>query len=110
MDVCRVPEIDAMVKESVRLLGHIDILNNNAEVNVPQWAADVTEEAWDRVMNLNLKGLFFLLSDRWESNNPAEKRQDHQRFLHNGQRGTRTKSSLFAEQSRGQSPDKGFGD
>ena len=58
-DVCKIPEIDAMVKESVRVFGHIDILINNAGVNVPQWAVDVTEEAWDRVMSLNLKGLFF---------------------------------------------------
>jgi len=33
---------------------------NNAGLNVPQWAAEVTEEAWDRVMNTNLKGLFFV--------------------------------------------------
>ena len=58
-DVCKIPEIYAMVNESVSALGHIDILVNNAGVNIPQWAIDVTEEAWDRVINLNLKGLFF---------------------------------------------------
>ena len=58
-DVCKIPEIHAMVNESVGTLGHIDILVNNAGINIPQWAVDVTEEAWDRVINLNLKGLFF---------------------------------------------------
>jgi 2-deoxy-D-gluconate 3-dehydrogenase len=29
-------------------------------LNVPQMAFDVTEEAWDRVLDVNLKGLFFM--------------------------------------------------
>ncbi len=58
-DVCKIPEIYAMVNESVKVFSHIDILINNAGVNIPQWAVDVTEEAWDRVINLNLKALFF---------------------------------------------------
>ena len=59
VDVCKIPEIYAMVNESVKAFSHIDILVNNAGINVPQWAVDVTEEAWDRVINLNLKALFF---------------------------------------------------
>jgi len=59
MDVQKIPEIQAMVKKSVDVFGHIDILVNNAGINVPQWAVDVTEEAWDRIMDINLKGLFF---------------------------------------------------
>ena len=40
--------------------GRIDVLVNNAGLNVPQMAFDVTEEAWDRVLDVNLKGLFFM--------------------------------------------------
>ena len=58
-DVCQIPEIYAMVNESVKAFDRIDILVNNAGVNIPQWAIDVTEEAWDKVINLNLKALFF---------------------------------------------------
>src|SRR5690606_5742407 len=39
--------------------GRIDILVNNAGVNIPQNALDVTEEAWDKVLDTNVKGLFF---------------------------------------------------
>ena len=39
--------------------GHIDILVNNAGVNITQWAVDVTEETWDKVVDTNLKALFF---------------------------------------------------
>ncbi|MGZ3512638.1 MAG: SDR family NAD(P)-dependent oxidoreductase [Thermodesulfobacteriota bacterium] len=59
VDVTKVSEIHAMVERSVKAFGHIDILVNNAGVNITQWAVDVTEEAWDRVIDTNLKALFF---------------------------------------------------
>ncbi|HSR11110.1 MAG TPA: SDR family NAD(P)-dependent oxidoreductase, partial [Thermodesulfobacteriota bacterium] len=60
MDVRDVCEIRAMVDATVKAFGKIDILVNNAGINVPQYAVDVTEEAWDTVMDINLKGLFFV--------------------------------------------------
>jgi 2-dehydro-3-deoxy-D-gluconate 5-dehydrogenase len=48
--------VDAAVKASA---GRLDILVNNAGVNVRQPAFEVTEEAWDLVLDTNLKGLFF---------------------------------------------------
>ena len=39
--------------------GRLDILVNNAGTNVRQPAFDVTEDAWDLVLDTNLKGLFF---------------------------------------------------
>ncbi len=59
MDVTKILEIHAMVEQSMEAFGHIDILVNNAGINITQWAVDVTEEAWDRVVNTNLKALFF---------------------------------------------------
>ena len=59
MDVTKIPEIHAMVEESVKTFGHIDVLVNNAGLNIPQWAEDVTEEAWDKIFDINLKGTFF---------------------------------------------------
>ena len=40
--------------------GRLDVLVNNAGTNVRQPAFDVTEEAWDLVLDTNLKGLFFM--------------------------------------------------
>lgn len=59
VDVRKIPEIHAMVRETANAFGHIDILVNNAGINIPQWAVDVTEEAWDTIIDTNLKGLFF---------------------------------------------------
>jgi NAD(P)-dependent dehydrogenase (short-subunit alcohol dehydrogenase family) len=48
--------VDAAVQASD---GRLDILVNNAGLNVRQPAFEVTEEAWDLVLDTNLKGLFF---------------------------------------------------
>ncbi len=66
-----------MVEASVKTFGHIDLLVNNAGLNIPQWAEDVTEEAWDRVFDINLKGAFLLRPGSGESDDPAEEREDH---------------------------------
>ena len=59
MDVSKISEIYAMADVALKAFGHIDILVNNAGINIPQWAVDVTEEAWDAILDTNLKGLFF---------------------------------------------------
>jgi len=58
-DLTSVPAIQAMVAKAVEEFGRIDILVNNAGVNITQWAVDVTEQAWDTVLAVNLKGVFF---------------------------------------------------
>jgi NAD(P)-dependent dehydrogenase (short-subunit alcohol dehydrogenase family) len=57
----RVDEIHSLVEKVVAEFGRIDILVNNAGVGIV-WtpALDLEERAWDVIMNLNLKGLFFL--------------------------------------------------
>ena len=52
--------IDEHVREAMAVMGRIDILVNNAGVNRPKDAFDVTEDDWDLVLGVNLKGLFFL--------------------------------------------------
>lgn len=52
--------IDALVRDTLQEFRRIDILVNNAGVNIPRPALEVTEEDWDRVLDVNLKGLFFL--------------------------------------------------
>ena len=59
----RLPEIagiDSAVQGAVAGLGRIDILVNNAGVNIPRPALEVSEEDWDRVLDTNLKGVFFV--------------------------------------------------
>ena len=59
--VGRIEEINNLVKRVLEEYGRIDILVNNAATNPSMDPAlNVDERAWDSVMNLNLKGLFFL--------------------------------------------------
>ena len=52
--------IDALVGRALEQFGRVDLLVNNAGVNIPREALEITEEDWDRVLDVNLKGLFFL--------------------------------------------------
>jgi NAD(P)-dependent dehydrogenase (short-subunit alcohol dehydrogenase family) len=59
--VGRMDEINNLVPQVKDKLGRIDILVNNAATNpTMDQAIDIEERAWDSIMNLNLKGLFFL--------------------------------------------------
>jgi 2-deoxy-D-gluconate 3-dehydrogenase len=59
LDVTQIASIRAMVEQVVDAWGRIDILINNAGINIRQFAVDVTEDAWDRIVSVNQKGLFF---------------------------------------------------
>jgi 2-deoxy-D-gluconate 3-dehydrogenase len=59
LDVMQRAQIDGLVSGALDKFGQIDVLVNNAGVNIPKLALDVTEEDWDRVLDINLKGLFF---------------------------------------------------
>lgn len=58
-DVSVVAAVDALVAEAVAHFGSLDIMVNNAGIApILDWL-DVTEEIYDRTMNVNLKGAFF---------------------------------------------------
>ncbi|MEM2106984.1 MAG: SDR family NAD(P)-dependent oxidoreductase [Candidatus Bathyarchaeia archaeon] len=59
VDVNKTNEIQEAVRRTRREFGEIDILVNSAGVNIPQRAEEVTVEAWDTIVDTNLKGLFF---------------------------------------------------
>jgi len=59
MDMTRVDEIQSGVQQAGEAFERIDILINNAGINIPKPALEVTEEDWRRVIDTNLTGLFF---------------------------------------------------
>jgi 3-oxoacyl-[acyl-carrier protein] reductase len=59
VDITDEEQVNALVREVVRLYGRIDILINNAGVGVYKPLAASTAEDWEAVMNTNLKGAFF---------------------------------------------------
>jgi len=59
-DLSSIEPIDRVIAETVSALGRIDILVNNAGIIRRNDLAQFTEEAWDAVVDTNLKSLFFL--------------------------------------------------
>lgn len=60
LDLRSMESIDAAVAETIRALGQIDVLVNNAGVLIAKPALEVTSEQWDQVMNVNVKGSYFM--------------------------------------------------
>lgn len=60
MDLFRVQDIPGKVDAIHDHFGKIDILINNAGMNIRKPALDVTEDDWDQVLDLNLKSAFFM--------------------------------------------------
>jgi NAD(P)-dependent dehydrogenase (short-subunit alcohol dehydrogenase family) len=58
-DVTDVAQIRAMADRAKQAFGHIDILVNNAGWTDTTPAVDVTEEEWDRTLDVCLKSAFF---------------------------------------------------
>lgn len=52
--------IDNVVETTLKKYGHIDILVNNAGLIRRADAVDFSEKDWDDVMNVNIKGAFFM--------------------------------------------------
>jgi 2-deoxy-D-gluconate 3-dehydrogenase len=59
LDVRDTAAIDAAIGNVVDTFGKLDVLVNNAGVGTNHDALDVTEDEWDEVMAVNLRGLFF---------------------------------------------------
>ena len=59
-DLSRDAHIGPFVDEAIKRLGHIDILVNNAGASWGAPAEDYPVEAWDKVMNLNVRSIFLV--------------------------------------------------
>lgn len=58
VDVRRAEEMDALVKRALEAWGGLDIMVNNAGVGIAATTPDTSEDDWDRVMDVCLKGTF----------------------------------------------------
>ncbi|MBI2123839.1 MAG: SDR family oxidoreductase [Candidatus Wildermuthbacteria bacterium] len=58
LDVSNAQEIDQVFGEAVKQWGRIDILVNNAGIFFPKPALELSEDEWDKMITINLKGQF----------------------------------------------------
>jgi len=53
-DMNRRADVGVLARTALKELGRVDVLVNNAGSNVPQPIDQITDEAWDRIIELNL--------------------------------------------------------
>ncbi len=58
VDVANLDQVEKMVETILQQFGQIDILINNAGITRDKLILRMTEEDWDAVLNVNLKGTF----------------------------------------------------
>lgn len=59
MDVSNAEEVNQVFDAVIKRFGRLDILVNNAGIFFPKPALELTEDEWDKMININLKGQFF---------------------------------------------------
>ena len=62
-DVSRHDDVRKMVKKAGEGLGRVDILVNNAGILVEGTVEQVSEESWDKIMAINVKGVFLMCKE-----------------------------------------------
>ncbi|ANU27679.1 SDR family NAD(P)-dependent oxidoreductase [Planococcus versutus] len=58
-DLSSIEEVRTLIDQAAAEFGTIDVLINNAGINIAKPAMEVTEADWDTVLDLNLKTAFF---------------------------------------------------
>ncbi len=57
-DVSKSDDCKSMIEKCVQTYGRIDILHNNVGLEIPGGIDKISEEDWDRTMDVNLKSMF----------------------------------------------------
>jgi len=58
VDVADTAAVDAVVRDVVARLGKVDVLVNNAGLSADALIVRITDEQWQRVLDVNLRGVF----------------------------------------------------
>jgi meso-butanediol dehydrogenase/(S,S)-butanediol dehydrogenase/diacetyl reductase len=59
-DVSKIDQVQSAFKEAVDRMGSVDIVINNAGISIRHDFLDITPEEWDQVLDVNLKGVFYV--------------------------------------------------
>jgi NAD(P)-dependent dehydrogenase (short-subunit alcohol dehydrogenase family) len=59
-DVSNLTQVQAAFAEAIELMGGVDVLINNAGISIRHNFLDITLEEWDKVIAVNLTGVFYV--------------------------------------------------
>lgn len=60
-DVTKTSEVKNMIAKTVETYGKLNVLCNDAGINPVGTVVDTSEELWDKVININLRGMFLCM-------------------------------------------------
>jgi len=60
VDVSRLDQVQAAFDQAIDSMGSVDVVINNAGISIRHDFLDITPEEWDQVLNVNLKGVFYI--------------------------------------------------
>jgi NAD(P)-dependent dehydrogenase (short-subunit alcohol dehydrogenase family) len=59
-DVTNLTQVEAAFADAIRLMDGVDVLINNAGISIRHKFLNITPEEWDRVIAVNLTGMFYV--------------------------------------------------
>lgn len=59
-DVSNLNQVRAAIDDAVRIMGGLDVVINNAGISIRHNFLDITPEEWDRIIAVNLTGVFYV--------------------------------------------------
>jgi len=59
-DVSNLKQVEAAFAEAAKMMGGVDVLINNAGISIRHNFLDITPEEWDKIMAVNLTGVFYV--------------------------------------------------
>ncbi len=59
-DVAKLDDVRAAFDEAIACMGSVEVLVNNAGISIRHDFLEITPEEWDRVLDTNLKGVFYV--------------------------------------------------
>ncbi|GAK11779.1 3-oxoacyl-[acyl-carrier-protein] reductase [Geomicrobium sp. JCM 19039] len=59
-DVCKYDSVNNLMERVLERFGSVDVVINNAGITQDALLTKMTEDEWDQVMNVNLKGVFIV--------------------------------------------------
>lgn len=67
-DVSAASDVKSAIEKTMRVYGKIDAIHNNAGIATPSKALhETTEEEWNNLMNVNLKGIYYTIKYGFEA-------------------------------------------
>ena len=60
VDVAKLDQVRAAFDQAIDCMGSVDVVINNAGISIRHDFLDITPEEWDQVLDVNLKGVFYI--------------------------------------------------